>query len=803
MNEKSSETLEFPKILEQLARYTSFSGSKMLALNLKPVPDLGIARELQHETSEARELLVAKANLSMGGIFDVRADALSCQRGFVLEGYILLNIRSTLRRASILRRTLGRLSGQYPLLSALAERLEECEGLQDEIGRVLDETAVVKDTASARLAVIRRDIRIAFDRLQTKITNIATSSSNAHYLQEPIVTQRNGRYVIPLKAEFKGRIPGVVHDQSSSGATLFIEPLTTVELNNQYRELQLAEENEIRRILAELCDMVAHEAERIVTTVDGLAYIDLVLARAKYAEAIGANAPALVEFSSTPPLPNHPGSTIHLIQARHPLLGEHVVPIDVELDPETYVLVITGPNTGGKTVALKTIGLMILMSQCGLHLPTAEGSRLTIFEDVYADIGDEQSIEQSLSTFSSHMTNIIHILEHANPRSLVILDEAGAGTDPTEGSALARALLLHLLEHGITSLVTTHHPELKVFSYNNPGVRNASVEFNLETLTPTYRLIIGLPGRSNALAIATRLGLPTSIIETARGMVATEELKVDDLLDELQRTRDETRFILERAQKHEADTRATQHELMLRLEAIEEERHTVLREAQQQAGAELEDLRREIRRLRRQLEAAGQPLEAIRSLQTEATDIRTEDFIGIPEPRIEDSADDNTTPQYRLGEFVWVPSLKSEGQITEIASDEVEVMIGRLRIRAKFSEIEKMSGKERKQAGKRAKVASEYEPSPTIAPRTASPGLELDLRGSRVEEAVTRVEAYIDAAYLSGLPFVRIIHGKGTGALRNAIRTILTQNPLVSKHGAGSDKEGGTGVTIVYLVPQN
>lgn len=803
MNEKSAEILEFPKVLEQLARYASFSGSKLLALSLKPVPDLGVARELQHETTEARELLAAKANLSMGGIYDVREDAIACQRGFILEGHVLLNIRSTLRRASILRRTLGRLSGQYPILAALADRLEECEGLQDEIGRVLDETAVVKDTASARLAVIRRDIRISFDRLQTKITNIATSSGNAHYLQEPIVTQRNGRYVIPLKAEFKGRIPGVVHDQSSSGATLFIEPLSTVELNNQYRELQLAEENEIRRILAELCDLVAHEAERIVSTVDGLAYLDLIFARAKYAEAIGANPPTLVEFMPNPPLPNHPGSAIYLIQARHPLLGEQVVPIDVELDSETYVLVITGPNTGGKTVALKTIGLMVLMSQCGLHLPTAEGSRLTVFEDVYADIGDEQSIEQSLSTFSAHMTNIIHILEHANPRSLVILDEAGAGTDPTEGSALARALLIHLLEHSITALVTTHHPELKVFSYNHPGVRNASVEFDLETLTPTYRLIIGLPGRSNALAIATRLGLPSNIIETARQMVATEELKVDDLLDELQRTRDETRHILERAQHHEANTRATQVELNQRLEAIEIERHQVLREIQQQAESELDLLQREIRRLRRQLEAAGQPLEAIRSLQAEATDIHIEDYIGVPEPIVEDTSDETQRPQYRLGEHVWVTSLQSEGQITEIASDEVEVSIGRLRIRAKLTEIEKMSGKERKQAGKRARLASDYEPSPTIAPRTASPGLELDLRGSRVEEAVTRVEAYIDAAYLSGLPFVRIIHGKGTGALRNAIRTVLTQNPLVSKHGAGSEKEGGTGVTIVYLVPQN
>lgn len=804
MNEKSAETLEFPKILEQLAKQTSFSTARELALGLTPTPDLQIARELQRETSEARELIDLKPGFVMGGVSDVRRDALSTQRGVVLEGTVLLQIRSTLRRASIVRRTISRAGGQFPLLANLADQLEECEGLQEEIDRVLDENAEVKDSASARLAIIRREVRVSHDRLMSKISNIATSSSNAKYLQEQHVTQRNGRYVIPLKAEFKGRIPGVVHDQSSSGATLFIEPLSTVELNNRYRELQIEEENEVRRVLAELCNVVAHEAERIVLTVEGLAYLDLVMARAKYAMFLNAVEPKLVDFKHVPGNVLHPGSTIKLVQARHPLLNpQTVVPIDVELDEDTYALVITGPNTGGKTVALKTIGLMVLMSQCGLHLPTAPNCELSVFEDIYADIGDEQSIEQSLSTFSSHMTNIIQILETANGRSLVILDELGAGTDPTEGSALARAILSHLLARGITCLVTTHHPELKAYSYNRAGVRNASVQFDLETLSPTYRLIVGLPGRSNALAIATRLGLPLPIIEDARSMVATEELKVDNLLDEIQKTRDETSLALNRALELEHEQERVRAELQARLDQIEAERHAKLREAEAQAEAELEILRRDIRRLKMQLESVGQPLDAIREMQKSAGEMRATDYVNLPEPEPEIIYEEDDKPyQYRLGEMVQVPSLSSTGQITEITADDVEVMVGRLRIRAKPEELEPLSGQERKVARREQEKRKN---SDTIATpeRGKSPGLELDLRGERVETATQRVEEYIDAAYMAGLPWVRIIHGKGTGALRKAVRELLSHHPLVAKQATGTEKEGGSGVTVVHLATQH
>ena len=800
MNEKSARTLELPKILERLASYASFSAGAELARSLRPTPYLDEAQERQQATTEARLLLNTHDQIGMGGARDVRPAVLSAARGVTLEPAALLDIRATLRQATTLRRTVGRLSNQFPHLAAIAERLEECTGVQHEIARVLDETGQVQDSASARLATIRRDLRIAFDRLQSKLQNIVHNAENAKFLQETLITQRHGRYVVPLKSEFKGRIPGIVHDQSSSGATLFIEPLATVELNNAWRELQLEEENEVRRILRELSELVGHESRYIVRTVETLAELDLIFARAKYADALDANPVELVGFRQAP-YP-HPGSTIHLLGARHPLLDpKTVVPIDVDIDEDTYVLVITGPNTGGKTVALKTVGLLTLMAQCGMHLPVAPGSRLTVFEDVFADIGDEQSIEQSLSTFSSHMKQIIEILQAANERSLVILDELGAGTDPAEGSALARALLDDLVARGITTLVTTHHPELKIYSHEKKGVRNASVEFDLETLAPTYRLIVGLPGRSNALAIAERLGLPASIIEKARGLVTEEDLIADDLLDEIHKTREETRRALAQAAQAQAQAEELRNTLRERLEAIEDERRELLAQARQEAAAELDALRAEIRRVRKQLAAAGQPLDAIRRVADEVKSIEGDlDELPVPAVEMPDDVDDERA--LRLGDLVWVQSLGVEGQIMELGEDEAEVQVGRLRLRAKLDDLAYRSKSESKRDKKRTarSTASEAVSAP---PRTASPGLELDLRGQTVEDSLPTLEDYLDAAYMAGLPFVRIIHGKGTGALRQAIRERLNGHPLVKAYARGDEKEGGDGVTVVSLVPSS
>jgi len=793
MNEKAFYTLEMPKVLDKLAQYTSFSGGEDLALTLAPTTNIEEAKAWIQETSEARNFLEEHPELfSLGGVHDVRHDAMSTTRGRILEPHVLLDIRSTLQRATLLRRTMGRLKNLYPILASITERLEESTALQHEIARIIGDDGIVQDSASTKLAFIRRDLRKAFERLQSKLNSII-NGNNAKYLQEQLISQRNGRYVIPIKADFKGRIPGIIQDQSQSGATLWIEPLKTVEINNEYRELQLQEEKEIRRILTELCDLVASEAPYIARTVEVLSYIDLIFAKAHYANVMNANAPELLGFDAHPDNDYHPRSIIKLVQARHPLLIDSgkVVPTDMDFGDNTYGLVITGPNTGGKTVALKTAGLMVLMAQCGMHIPADEGTQLSVFENLYADIGDEQSIEQSLSTFSGHMTNIIDILQQATDRSLVILDELGAGTDPAEGSALARAILSRLLDEGITTLVTSHHPELKIYAQERRGVRNASVEFDVETLAPTYRLMVGLPGRSNALAIATRLGLPADIIDDAKSMVATEDLVADDLLDEITKTREETRAAYERAAETETHIEELREELKIARNELENERRDVMIEARRKAEYEINELRKEIKRLKKDLINARQPLDALKKVEN-LTDKLDLDIEVPDDPRTKDI--DEKVRQLRLGDSVWVSALQTEGQVTEITEEEAEVAIGQMRVRAKLHELEFRKKGKKDQPKERSREK--------LPERGASPGLELDLRGSRTDDAIARAEQYVDSAWLAELPYVRIIHGKGTGALRNAIRQMLKSNSLVVKFSSGSAKEGGDGVTVVTLQKQ-
>ncbi len=806
MNEKSAQTLELNKILDQLSRFTSFSLGAEMVTQLAPTSDLETARELQAETAEARKLLDVKTEINMGGARDVRAAVMQATRGIVLEPQMLLDIRSTLRRASNLRRTITRLTGQYPRLSAIADRLDELPNIQGEISAIVDDNGGILDSASPRLAVIRRDLRMAFDKLMSRLNNIINNPNNARFLQEVLITQRNGRYVIPLRAESKGRIPGVVHDQSSSGATVFIEPLATVELNNAWRELQLAEEDEIRKILEAITATVGGEAEVIVATVETLGYLDLIFAKARYAESIRATEPTLVGFRETNSL--HPGSRIRLEQARHPLLPSlKVVPTDIILDDETYMLVVTGPNTGGKTVALKTIGLLVLMAQCGLQVPAESGATLSVFREVFADIGDEQSIEQSLSTFSAHMTNTIRILEAADDECLVILDELGAGTDPTEGAALARGILNFLAGKGVTTFVTSHHPELRAYGQERRGARSASVEFDLQTLAPTYRLIIGIPGRSNALAIASRLGLQGDIVADARQMIGAEDLIADDLLDELQRTREETRKAREIALQAQQRAEEFERESRRKRDEMEKERHDILTEARRLADREIADVQTEIRHLKTSLRAAGQPLEAIKQVELGMSNLKENN--AQPVTLAANTVQEDDRPHFRLGEIVWIAPLKAEGEITELTDRDAEIAIGRLRVRAKLDEIAKRA-KSESTSRKRGTRDANYRPDSAATlsnaeitrPRGVSPGLELDLRGLRVDDGLAQLDNYLDAAYLSGLPFVRIIHGKGTGAMRKAIREVLREHSLVSHYEGGNEKEGGDGVTVVNLAPQ-
>jgi DNA mismatch repair protein MutS2 len=806
VDDRYLQTLEFPRILERLSQHTAFSAGKDLALALKPSPNLAKARRRQRETSEARKLLEIGTGLSLGGARDVCPLLKSADLRATLLPTELLDIRATLISGRTLKRTVTRLAAQFPLLAAKASRIEECAHVVAEIGRCISDRGEVVDAASQNLASIRRDLKEAHERLLDKLNRIVASPSNASFLQEPFVTQRGGRYVIPLKAEFKGRIPGVVHDQSASGATLFIEPLATVELNNRWRELQLEEEREVQRILAALSALVAEEGPFIDRTVQVLAELDLAFAKAKYANEIQGVEPKLVPFKvvrakgqKAASRVQHPGSTIQLQKARHPLLNPAtVVPIDVHWDDNYFILVITGPNTGGKTVSLKTVGLLGSMAQAGLHIPAEEGSALSVFSGIYADIGDEQSIEQNLSTFSSHTTNIINILEKADSHSLVLLDELGAGTDPSEGSALARAILSHLLRQRITTMVATHYPELKVYAHATPGVENASVEFDLETLAPTFELSIGLPGRSNAFAIASRLGLAAGIVEEARDLISPEVLETEGLLAEIKQAREDTLAARQAAEEARREAQTLEEELRARLARIEEERREILNAAREEARQELATLQEEIKKIKANLppistlhppsstgEVPEQPL-----IQAAERLIELERSVSPLEPAVRTLQE--VSEPLSLGDLVWVEGLQAIGEVIELDGDEAEVQVGRFRVRARLEELE------RKTVGGEQHLTREG--VPTLDVQHPSPGIELNLRGLRVEEAILRLDKYLDDAYLARLPSVRIIHGRGTGALRRAVREQLEGHPLVASHRPGDRHEGGEGVTVAELV---
>ena len=731
MDDKTLFLLEYPKILEKLATYCDFNASAEKARLLRPTQDLFEARRRQAETGEAVRLLEA-TDLTIGGARDVRAPVDLARHGGTLDPTNLLDIKYTLVSACTLVRSFERLGSAYPNLADIVAQIPPPIGLIDSITRAISERGEILDSASVKLGAVRRDLRIVHDRLMSKLQRMVSDPRMTPYLQDALVTIRDGRYVLPLRAEFKGKMKAIIHDQSASGATLFVEPLGVVEQNNQYRELELAERDEIRRILTDLSRQVAEHAFEIEHTVEVVATLDLALACGKYSLAMRASEPALQaieqfsagetrkdassglnqDLSGRPPVPQ---TMIRLFQARHPLLDpEKVVPIDVELglayQPSRqpfeapsgegkdaaklvppFALVITGPNTGGKTVTLKTVGLLALMAQSGLHIPADSGSELSVFETIYADIGDEQSIEQSLSTFSGHITNIIRILEKADHRSMVILDELGAGTDPQEGAALARSILTHLVGRGITTLVTTHHPELKSFAHSTPGVINASVEFNLETLRPTYHLTIGLPGRSNALAIAQRLGMPEVIITAARNDLDPDDVRAEDLLNEIYFQRDQARVARQEAEKSRREADGLRRALTDRLEKIEDERRKVLEAARQEGATELEGLRTEMVELRRQLSRLRQPVEAIKQVQTRLEELEEE--IEMPVERQESSlpqlASAPVAPRrIRLGDKVRLRGVGTPGVVSALSENEAEVQVGALRIRTRISELE-------------------------------------------------------------------------------------------------------------------
>ncbi len=779
------QVLELPKILERLAGYCAFSASAELARALTPATEPSEVMRRLAETREARALLSKQEHISVGNARDVREAARLAARGGMLEPQTLLAIRDTLSSGRAIQRALLRFGAIYPRLTAITNAIEPSGTVIAEISRCIDDSGQVRDTASPELAAIRRDVRLVHDRLLAKLQRLIHDVSVAPYLQEPIITQRAGRYVIPIKADFKGRVPGLVHDQSASGLTLFIEPLATLDLNNEWRELQLAEERELRRVLMALSGLVGAEADNIIRTVEALARFDLALAKAKYAEVTQSVEPAIIAPATNDE--SQPSPMLRIRQARHPLIDpQKVVPIDISLDG-ARVLVITGPNTGGKTVALKTAGLLVLMAQCGLHIPCAEAT-LPVFEAVYADIGDEQSIEQSLSTFSAHMTNLCGFLSAIGPRTLVLLDELGAGTDPAEGAALARALLEHVLRSGALCLVATHYPELKAWAALTDGAVNANVAFDEETLRPLYKLTVGLPGHSNALAIAQRLGLPGEIVAAARSFLNRDLMQAEALLAEANRLYQQAERAHAAAQADRQAAEVDAERLRDRLNAIEEERQAMLQQAREEAMREVEDLRLEVRRLRQRLLAIGGALDEVKHIEQEAEQLAARAAAKLPKPH---PASVQAQPAIRAGDTVRVKPLGILAQVSAVLGDEADVQAGRARMRVKLSELQRVAG------APDLAVAHDAQPA-TLPPREPLP-VDLDLRGLTVEEGVARMRHYLDRAVQAGLPFVRLIHGKGTGALRRAIRDAVKSDPVVQSFEPGLDSEGGDGVTVVRL----
>lgn len=782
MNTKSFRPLEFERIRERLAEHTAFGPSRELAQSLAPSADPAQIQSGQQETTEARALLDQQPGLSIGGARDVRPLTQSARIGGLLNPADFLEVRATLLSARNLKRQLNRRDELYQRLTFIAGGLNDVPPLVDAIGHVLNDEGEVMDSASPELTRVRRELNVARARMTERLQKMITSSQFAKYLQEPIITQRDGRYVIPVRAEARGRVNGILHDSSSSGATLFIEPLAVVELGNRVRELQIQETREVERILRELTSLVATHADALDYTLETLAQLDLIFAKAKYAAQLRATE-AFFDLSAN--------AYLELIKARHPLLDpERVVPISLELMRGFSILIITGPNTGGKTVTLKTVGLLVLMAQSGLHIPAQAGVRLPIFDGVFADIGDEQSIEQNLSTFSAHLTNIVEILREADENSLVLLDELGAGTDPVEGSALARAIIENLRARNIPALVATHFAELKAFAHSTPDVENASMEFDVETLAPTFRLIIGLPGRSNAFAIATRLGLDPAIVATARDSVGSNNAELETMLAEIKHAQEETarEQSLAAAERESAQKAAAM--ARRELQETERQRGEILRRTREEAAAELEAARAELKRLTLEWRSGALNRDAVERAESELDALEEATDALRPPPVELERKTASRAENFIIGDEVYVPGLNQTGQVVGVGAEGVDVQIGSFRMHLEKDRVEL-----------RAHVAPRGEKSGTtiVLPSVESPGIEVHLRGMRAEDALDKLDKYLDRAYLAGLPYVRVVHGKGTGTLRKLAREHLASSPLVVSYQTAEPSEGGEGVTIAKM----
>ena len=774
------DTLEFTRIQQMLANQCQLSLSIERAAELGPTNKPEIVSYLLDVTSEAVDLLESRPEFSIGGVKDIRNPVERAVIGSMLTPPELLDVLDTVSAARALRRTFIRIDDRtvrFPHIDEFVGFVADLPGLESDLRRSVSEHGGILDSASDELARIRRQLRAAQTRAAERIRRYTQSADYTDALQEPIVTSRGGRFVVPVRSDRRSQLPGMVHDTSASGQTLFVEPTEMVELNNQVRELESAEQHEIERILRWLTAQIAAKEDELLSTLDGIAALDLALAKARLGRSMSATRPAITDASDSRK------RRIALNKARHPLLpADEVVPLDLVLGGDYRVLVITGPNTGGKTVALKTIGLMALMTQAGLFIPTDDGSEMPIFDGIYADIGDEQSIEQSLSTFSSHIVRVISALEAVSEESLILFDELGAGTDPEEGSALARAVIARLVDSGCLAVGTTHYSELKTFAYSMNEVENASVEFDVETLSPTYRLEVGVPGRSNALAIAAQLGMPAEILEDARSFLDPDAEHADILISEIRTLRREAEEALRAAERvrEEADQR---------LQEAEERRARAEIDALATVEQELAEAREHIRNIRRLPDQV--PSKDVSSTRAAAQDQLNRVTREVRRATRTRAPSQPAAALPGVGDTVELLALGGEGEVVGISEDgfDAEVQMGAFKIWQPLRDLKKLKGAPQKPRRQAVRVPA---PSRQV-------DAEIHLRGQRAGSIEVVLDGYLDDAYLSHMPFVRIVHGKGTGALREAVREVLTRHPLVKRFETPPYNEGGDGVTIAYL----
>ena len=790
MNQKVYHTLEYYKILDMLAGYAACEETRKRALALTPITDAAEIEHLQQTTSDALSRLYKGSGISFAGIHNVNASLKRLDIGGSLNTTELLHICSLLevaKRAKAYDRS-DRADDKTDSLSPLFSQIEPLSPLLEEIKRCVIGEDEIADDASPALFKIRKSIRGMNDRIHAQLTNLMNNTTTRNYLQDAVITMRDGRYCLPVKAEAKTSVPGMVHDQSSSGSTLFIEPMAVVNLNNELRELFLKEQDEINVILADLSNRVAENANGIRQDYSVLAELDFIFAKAQLAKS----------YNGVAPIFNEEGR-IHIRKGRHPLLDtKKVVPIDVRLGEDFRQLIVTGPNTGGKTVSLKTVGLLTLMGQSGLHIPAADRSELAIFHEIFADIGDEQSIEQSLSTFSSHMTNIVKILDQADDRSLCLFDELCAGTDPTEGAALAISILHKLHQYGATTMATTHYSELKVYALSTPGVENACCEFNVETLSPTYRLLIGIPGKSNAFAISSKLGLAANIIDDAKSRLSDKDVDFEDMLANLEASR----ITIEKEQleikKYKAEVENLKKKLTDKNEKLDARRDEILRKANEEAVQILKEAKDLADETIRNFNKYGQGQAPMSKMEKERSKVR--DKMNKSEKNLsmkkKEMINHKVPKKLRIGDSVKVLSMNLKGTVHTLpnAKGDLYVQMGILRSLVNINDLVLIDDESTSPIAK--KYGGGSSSGKIKMSKSASVSTEINLIGMTVDEAIAHLDKYLDDAYIAHLPSVRIVHGKGTGALRSAVHAHLKRQKYVKSFRLGEAGEGDAGVTI-------